>query len=63
MGFKWLTSKRLIKALKQIPQIQKISKFRVASTKQLLDKIKPLNTTVERERKRQEKLKKSSGFF
>jgi len=62
MPFKWITPERLRQALKRIP-LRKIRNFRLASMKQLIDKIKPLNTIVERERKRQEKLKESQGRF
>ena len=63
MPFKWITPERLRQALKRIPELRKIKNFRLASIKQLIDKIKPSNTIVERERKRQEKLKESQGFF
>ena len=63
MPFKWITPERLRQALKRIPELRKIRNFRLASMKQLIDKIKPLNTIVERERKRQEKLKESQGRF
>jgi len=63
MPFKWITPERLRQALKRIPELRKIRNFRLASIKQLIDKIKPSNTIVERERKRQEKLKESQGRF
>jgi hypothetical protein len=78
MTFKWITEQRIQYALKQIPQIQKSANIRVASIKQLIEnrlsqleakiealnsKLKPTNSTAERERKRISKLKKVQGRF